>query len=90
MYGFGLIDGIVPEPLGGAHWDYNEAAALLKPRIIHTIQELQKIPAEERINNRIEKFNKMGFWDELPEQPEVIHHGEPEPEINEIIPVNNE
>jgi acetyl-CoA carboxylase carboxyl transferase subunit alpha len=90
MYGFGLIDGIVPEPLGGAHWDYNEAAALLKPRIIHTIQELQKIPAEQRINDRIEKFNKMGFWDELPEQAEVIHHGEPEPEINEIIPVNNE
>src|ERR1017187_1310676 len=31
MYGFGLIDGIIPEPLGGAHWDYNEAASLLKP-----------------------------------------------------------
>src|SRR5206468_8566331 len=41
MYGFGLIDEIIPEPVGGAHWDYNEAAALLKPRIIQTIKELR-------------------------------------------------
>lgn len=94
MFGFGLIDGIVPEPIGGAHWDYNEAAALLKPRIIHAIQELKNISPEQRINNRIEKFNKMGFWDELPEQPIVIHHVDPvavpEPEIIEIISVNHE
>src|SRR5450755_1239212 len=92
MYGFGLIDEIIPEPTGGAHWDYNEAAALLKPRIIQTIHELKSLSPEQRINNRIEKFNKMGFWDELPEQPNVIHHSEPEPEpeINEIISVNHE
>ena len=38
------------------------------------------------------KFNKMGFWNELTDQPEVIHHGDPEmePEINEILPVNHE
>jgi acetyl-CoA carboxylase carboxyl transferase subunit alpha len=91
MYGFGLIDDIIPEPIGGAHWDYNEAAALLKPRIIQTIKELKKFTPEERINNRIEKFNKMGFWDEYPDQPDLIHHGEPEPEpeVNEIIPVNH-
>ncbi|HEX3769021.1 MAG TPA: acetyl-CoA carboxylase carboxyltransferase subunit alpha [Puia sp.] len=89
MYGFGLIDEIVPEPIGGAHWDYNEAAALLKPRLIQTIQELKKFSPEERINNRIEKFNKMGFWDEHPEQPAETHHSEPEPEINEIIPADH-
>jgi len=90
MFGFGLIDGIVPEPLGGAHWDYNEAAALLKPRIIETIRELFKQSPEERINNRIEKFNKMGFWDELPEQSIISHNGEHEPVINETIPVSHE
>src|SRR4030081_1971395 len=58
MYGFGLIDEIIPEPIGGAHWDYNEAAALLKPRIIQTIRELRNLSPEQRINNRIEKFNK--------------------------------
>ncbi len=90
MFGFGLIDGIVPEPIGGAHWDYTEAAALLKPRIIETIRELQSLTPEQRINHRIEKFDKMGFWDELPEQPELIHHGEPEPEIHEPTPVHHE
>jgi len=89
MFGFGLIDEIIPEPIGGAHWDYNEAAALLKPRIVQTIKELKKFTPEERINNRIEKFNKMGFWDEHPEQPEQIPHSEPEPEVNEIIPANH-
>jgi acetyl-CoA carboxylase carboxyl transferase subunit alpha len=90
MFGFGLIDGIIPEPIGGAHWDYNEAAALLKPRLIQTIRELRQQTPEERINNRIEKFTTMGFWDEYTDQPNLIHHGEPEPEINEIISVNHE
>ncbi len=90
MLGFGLIDGIVPEPIGGAHWDYNEAAALLKPQLIQTIQELKNIPAEQRINNRIDKFTKMGFWDEVPEPPVIIHYGDQEPEIIDIIPVNHE
>jgi acetyl-CoA carboxylase carboxyl transferase subunit alpha len=89
MYGFGLIDGIVAEPMGGAHWDYNEAAALLKPRIIEAIRELQQISPEQRINNRIEKFDKMGFWDEMPEH--IIHHnGTEEPVVNENIPVSHE
>ena len=30
MKGFGLVDEIVPEPLGGAHWNYQEAATILK------------------------------------------------------------
>jgi acetyl-CoA carboxylase carboxyl transferase subunit alpha len=92
MYGFGLIDGIVPEPLGGAHWDYNEAAALLKPRLIQTIRELSKQSPEERIHNRIEKFTKMGFWDEYPDQPALTHHGDPEtePAVHENIPVSHE
>jgi len=66
MYGFHLIDGIIPEPLGGAHWDYNEAAALLKPRLIETIRELKQYSPEYRVEKRIEKFGRMGFWDEVP------------------------
>ena len=64
MLKFGLVDGIIAEPLGGAHWDYDEAAANLKSYIKPIIQELKKIDPEERIKQRIEKFNKMGFWDE--------------------------
>jgi len=64
MLGFGLVDGIIPEPVGGAHWDYNEAAQLLKEYIIPVLKELKQIPPEERVTKRIEKFSKMGFWDE--------------------------
>jgi acetyl-CoA carboxylase carboxyl transferase subunit alpha len=65
MLKFGLIDGIVPEPPGGAHWDYNESARILKNHLIPVLQELKQIPPEERVKQRIEKFGKMGFWEEL-------------------------
>ena len=65
MLQFGLVDDVIPEPLGGAHWDYDEAAALLKNYLIPTIQALKQIPAQERVQQRIEKFGKMGFWEEL-------------------------
>ena len=65
MLGFKLIDGIIPEPAGGAHWDYNEASDILKNFLKPIIQELKAIPAEQRVSNRIEKFGNMGFWDEV-------------------------
>ncbi len=64
MKGFGLVDEIVPEPTGGAHWDYNEAASLLKAFIITALDNVKNIDPQERINNRIIKFSKMGFWNE--------------------------
>ncbi|GAB2824496.1 acetyl-CoA carboxylase carboxyltransferase subunit alpha [Ferruginibacter profundus] len=64
MLQFGLVDGVIPEPLGGSHWDYDEAGQILKNYLLPVIAELKKIPAQERINQRIEKFGKMGFWDE--------------------------
>lgn len=65
MHEFGLIDGIVPEPAGGAHWDYQESANNLKPFLKNTIEYLETLDPETRIQQRIEKFNKMGFWDEV-------------------------
>ncbi|MDQ6763204.1 MAG: acetyl-CoA carboxylase carboxyltransferase subunit alpha [Bacteroidota bacterium] len=64
MLKFGLVDGIIQEPPGGAHWNYDEAADNLKKYIKPIIAELKKSSPEERITNRIEKFGKMGFWDE--------------------------
>lgn len=64
MLQFGLVDGVIPEPLGGSHWDYDEAATILKNYLIPVIAALKKIPAEDRIQQRIEKFGKMGFWEE--------------------------
>ena len=65
MKGFGLVDEIVPEPLGGAHWDYDEAARMLKESLIRTLSQIKDISPEERVNLRIEKFSRMGFWDEV-------------------------
>jgi len=67
MYKFGLVDGVVPEPLGGAHWDYNEAAQNLKRVLIDALKELKQISPAERVSNRIKKFGKMGFWEEVAE-----------------------
>ena len=64
MLKFGLVDGIIPEPLGGAHWNYDEAAQNLKKYIKPIIKELQKINPEKRITQRIDKYGKMGFWEE--------------------------
>jgi acetyl-CoA carboxylase carboxyl transferase subunit alpha len=64
MLKFGLVDGIIPEPVGGAHWNYDEAAANLKSYIKPILEDLKKIEAGKRIKQRIEKFRKMGFWDE--------------------------
>jgi acetyl-CoA carboxylase carboxyl transferase subunit alpha len=65
MLGFGLIDGIIPEPDGGAHWDYDASAQIVKKYIKPLIQELKQITPDERIKMRIEKFGKMGFWEEV-------------------------
>jgi len=65
MLEFGLVDDVIPEPLGGAHWDYVEAAEILKNYLLPTIQSLKEIAPEERIEKRIEKFGKMGFWEEM-------------------------
>jgi acetyl-CoA carboxylase carboxyl transferase subunit alpha len=56
----GLIDGIIPEPLGGAHNDLKGMAKTLKEVISKALAELDKIEAEERISQRIDKFCAMG------------------------------
>ena len=60
MQGFGLIDGIIPEPLGGAHRDINWMSGTLKQRILEEFKALDKFTPEERIEHRIEKFANMG------------------------------
>ena len=55
-----IIDGIIKEPLGGAHNDIDLAAKKLKKVIIEDITELEKIKSDKRIENRINKFSEMG------------------------------
>lgn len=60
MLSNGLIDGIIPEPLGGAHLDADAAAAKIKSVIKEELTKLNQIDPQERIMARIEKFGKMG------------------------------
>ena len=66
MKGFGLVDDVVPEPSGGAHWNYEETSQTLKSYLIPLIKELQSIDPAVRVQQRIEKYSKMGFWEEVP------------------------
>ena len=59
---FEVVDEIVPEPAGGAHFDHGESAALLKPRIINALKELQQLDPETLVRRRHEKFRKMGHF----------------------------
>jgi len=61
---FRLVDRIVPEPFGGAHRDYDEAASMLKRHVLEAFAELRPIPPDELIRQRIEKFSAMGRWKE--------------------------
>jgi len=64
MSGFGLVDGVIPEPVGGAHAYPEEMAAMLKNYLLSALQELDTKTPDQRTTERIEKFSKMGFYKE--------------------------
>lgn len=59
-----IIDRIVPEPLGGAHRDHKKIAETLKEVLLEEIENLKKIKPEKLMDNRINKFGKMGVFEE--------------------------
>jgi len=60
----GVVDRIVPEPLGGAHKDPNLAATNLKQAIVSAIEDLNCRSIDELVPSRIDKFARMGKWEE--------------------------
>jgi acetyl-CoA carboxylase carboxyl transferase subunit alpha len=58
----GLVDGVVPEPQGGAHHDAPAAAELLKKSIVQSLEALAKEPAAKLLDARYEKFRRMGVF----------------------------
>jgi acetyl-CoA carboxylase carboxyl transferase subunit alpha len=58
----GIIDRIIPEPLGGAHRDYQQAAQILKEEIIKVLDELRVLTTEELLEKRLSKFRVMGKY----------------------------
>jgi len=60
----GIIDRIIPEPLGGAHRNPPQAAEILKGVLLEEIAKLKKIKVDKLIEKRIEKFSKMGEFED--------------------------
>lgn len=60
---FGLVDEIIKEPVGGAHLEPEEIAKTLKKVIVKHLKELTATDVATRINQRIEKFSRMGIFE---------------------------
>lgn len=57
-----VIDGIIEEPLGGAHRDPDTAVSAVKKQVLSSLKRLKKQKPEKLIENRIEKYASMGEW----------------------------
>ncbi|HEY6190885.1 MAG TPA: acetyl-CoA carboxylase carboxyltransferase subunit alpha [Bacteroidota bacterium] len=60
----GIVDRIVPEPLGGAHRNPAQSAEILKQILLEELKKLKKLKLDKLIEKRIEKFGSMGEYDE--------------------------
>lgn len=64
MLKFKLIDGIIKEPLGGAHVDMKGMSSEIKKTILQNIKELKNLSVDKMIEKRIDKFSSMGVVQE--------------------------
>ena len=60
----GLVDGVIPEPAGGAHCNPEQSAENLKSAIVQELQALIKCPVDKLLRTRYDKFRKMGVFEE--------------------------
>lgn len=64
LIGLGAIDGIVPEPLGGAHKNHQEAAASLRAALWDNLELMLRVPPDELVEKRLARFRQLGEWRE--------------------------
>jgi acetyl-CoA carboxylase carboxyl transferase subunit alpha len=62
---FGVIDDVIPEPLGGAHRDHREMANTLKSYLLRYLRELETLSRQELLERRYQKFRRMGVFETL-------------------------
>ncbi len=76
----GLVDEIVPEPLGGAHTDYDAAAGTLKIFCLKHLEQLLAMPSAERLKQRYAKFRNFGhFMEKQPGPADAVMEKQPAP-----------
>ena len=61
---FGIVDEMIPEPVGGAHQDPGKMAAALKESTLKHLKALSSLPSDELLKQRYEKFRKIGEYSE--------------------------
>lgn len=65
MMGNHLVDGVIKEPLGGAHLDQQTIFATVKEEILKQLAELKKLDPQKLVEQRIDKFSNMGVVHEM-------------------------
>jgi len=65
LFDLGIADKIISEPDGGAHLNYDESAIIMKDVVLEEYVALKTKTNEQLIDDRMEKYEKMGRWDEL-------------------------
>ena len=60
----GIVDGVLPEPVGGAHRDPAAADATLKQALVQNLEELSGVSGEELVRRRAQRFRKLGVFAE--------------------------
>ena len=68
LFQLGIVDEVVPEPLGGAHRDYKTTAENLKQTILRYLDELTPLPTETLVQKRYEKYRAIGKFMEKQQQ----------------------
>ncbi|MTI89294.1 MAG: acetyl-CoA carboxylase carboxyltransferase subunit alpha [Balneolaceae bacterium] len=58
-----VIDGVLKEPMGGAHRDFETTAATVKEQVNESLKRLKKLKPEKLVEQRIEKYTTMGAWE---------------------------
>jgi acetyl-CoA carboxylase carboxyl transferase subunit alpha len=64
LFELGLVDEIIPEPLGGAHTDKAKAAEVFQQHLLKHLEELLAMPVDERLKKRYAKFRAFGHFEE--------------------------
>jgi len=66
-----IIDGVISEPLGGAHRDYKASSEAVKEQILKSLKKLKKMKPDKLIDQRIDKYSAMGAWKKVENMSDV-------------------
>jgi acetyl-CoA carboxylase carboxyl transferase subunit alpha len=81
LHRLGVIDDVIPEPLGGAHRDPRAMGNTLKTYLLRYLRELRRVPADELLAARYARFRAMGVFEEG-----AVVGGNDEPTANGVAP----